>query len=108
MKIVDSRDILTFITIGILILVVIIFLHKRSKLSIPIFLFAILYGASIIYANFGIRHPLNERKSEGLYYEEIGEYRKAYDIYTSIYEQMGDWSDIKECIDRVLPYSLKD
>ena len=28
-------------------------------------------------------------------------YDEAYDVYLDIYNTMGDWSDIKECIDRV-------
>ncbi len=44
---------------------------------------------------------LMSQRQLGLDYEAAGKYENAYDTYLQIYNKMGDWSDICECISRV-------
>ncbi len=64
--------------------------------------------AFVFFTANTMRHNLKGIQAEGLALEQQGDYQGAYDIYMGIYNDRGDWSDIRECIKRVEPMVMYD
>lgn len=73
---------------------------KNHVIGTTMIVITLLFAITASAGNL-LRHKVVDKQNIGIAYEKDCRYDEAYDVYLDIYNTMGDWSDIKECIDRV-------